>query len=256
MAKQTIFLGTTDNDGTGTDLKAGGDIINDNFDELYIGTETVDATEKTTPVDADVMPIQDSAASNVKKKVTWANIKATLKTYFDTLYVALSGNQTVNGVKTFGSFPVTPSSAPTTDYQVANKKYVDDNAGGGASIDYVPAAIAWDNVSSGVNPKYSSMQQLTGITVPTPVIIKVSSTYAIQCWTNTTNSWTGAVLITGTNGSLLSDSSNYYNEIVLLPSLYYGFKAPSISGTVTLTIISMNDLTTIDTITFTHEGGP
>ena len=34
--------------------------------------------------------------------------------------------QTVAGVKTFSSFPVTPSSAPTTDYQIANKKYVDD----------------------------------------------------------------------------------------------------------------------------------
>ena len=40
-----------------------------------------------------------------------------------------TGNETVNGIKTFGSFPVTPSSAPTTDYQVANKKYVDDSAG-------------------------------------------------------------------------------------------------------------------------------
>ena len=30
-------------------------------------------------------------------------------------------------VLTFGAFPITPSSAPTTDYQVANKKYVDDN---------------------------------------------------------------------------------------------------------------------------------
>jgi hypothetical protein len=42
-----------------------------------------------------------------------------------------TGNETIAGVKTFSSFPVTPSSAPTTDYQVANKKYVDDNAGGG-----------------------------------------------------------------------------------------------------------------------------
>lgn len=41
--------------------------------------------------------------------------------------VLKSGDQTVNGIKTFGSFPITPSSAPTTDYQVANKKYVDDN---------------------------------------------------------------------------------------------------------------------------------
>ena len=48
-------------------------------------------------------------------------------------YVNLTDNQTVGGVKTFTSFPVTPSSAPTTDYQTANKKYVDDsisNAGG------------------------------------------------------------------------------------------------------------------------------
>ena len=47
------------------------------------------STSKTTPVDADVLPILDSAAANILKKVTWANIKATLKTYFDTLYAAV-----------------------------------------------------------------------------------------------------------------------------------------------------------------------
>lgn len=45
----------------------------------------------------------------------------------DSDVVKLTGNQTVADVKTFSSFPVTPSSAPTTDYQVANKKYVDDS---------------------------------------------------------------------------------------------------------------------------------
>lgn len=44
---------------------------------------------KVTPVDADHVIITDSAASNVGKKTTWANIKATLKTYLDTLYAAL-----------------------------------------------------------------------------------------------------------------------------------------------------------------------
>lgn len=43
-------------------------------------------TAKTTPVDADTMTLWDSAASFVAKKLTWANLKATLKTYFDTLY--------------------------------------------------------------------------------------------------------------------------------------------------------------------------
>lgn len=44
------------------------------------------ATAKTTPVDADMVGLMDSAASNVLKKLSWLNIKATLKTYFDTLY--------------------------------------------------------------------------------------------------------------------------------------------------------------------------
>jgi hypothetical protein len=56
-----------------------------------VGSAIHGATTKTTPVDADTMPLIDSAASNVLKKVTWANIKATLKTYFDTLY-ALAGH--------------------------------------------------------------------------------------------------------------------------------------------------------------------
>jgi len=50
------------------------------------------ATAKTTPVDADLLPIVDSAASNVLKKLSWLNLRATLKTYFDTLYSAIGSN--------------------------------------------------------------------------------------------------------------------------------------------------------------------
>lgn len=47
-------------------------------------------TAKTTPVDTDVFALWDT----VRKKVTWANIKATLKTYFDTLYQPISSLRT------------------------------------------------------------------------------------------------------------------------------------------------------------------
>ena len=73
-----------------------------------------------------------------------ASQKAT-KTYVDTtksLLVALTGNQTVAGIKTFSSFPITPSSAPSADYEMANKKYVDDVAfaGVGAATESTPGA--------------------------------------------------------------------------------------------------------------------
>lgn len=38
------------------------------------------------------------------------------------------------GVATFSDFPVTPSSAPDADYEVSNKKYVDDQIGGIPSL--------------------------------------------------------------------------------------------------------------------------
>jgi hypothetical protein len=48
------------------------------------------ATVKTTPIDADEFGIVDTADSNTLKKLTWANVKATLKTYFDSVYATIS----------------------------------------------------------------------------------------------------------------------------------------------------------------------
>ena len=48
-------------------------------------------TQKTTPADSDDFPIVDNADTPTTKRSTWANIKATLKTYFDTLYQAALG---------------------------------------------------------------------------------------------------------------------------------------------------------------------
>lgn len=56
-----------------------------------LGPGVAAGTGKTTPVDGDLIPLVDSAASNAAKKLTWANLKATLKTYFDALYYAIGG---------------------------------------------------------------------------------------------------------------------------------------------------------------------
>lgn len=83
----------TGNAGTATALATPRAIDGQNFDGTaaitVIAPGTHAATGKTTPVDADELPLVDSAASNVLKKLTWANLKATLKTYFDTLYAVI-----------------------------------------------------------------------------------------------------------------------------------------------------------------------
>lgn len=96
-----------------TDVNAvRGDHLRSNNGDIWDNCEYLDsaqghgdainaASAKATPVDADMVGLMDSAASNVLKKLSWANIKATLKTYFDTLYVALTGNQSIAGIKTF-----------------------------------------------------------------------------------------------------------------------------------------------------------
>lgn len=76
-----------------------------------IADKTHAATEKTTPVDDDEIGLIDSAAAFVLKRLKWSSIKATLKTYFDTLYSPI-GNLTFPAVQV-------PSADPNTldDYE-------------------------------------------------------------------------------------------------------------------------------------------
>jgi hypothetical protein len=138
----SVLTNTTASFTTADETKLDGiEALADVTDAVNVGSSIHGATAKTTPVDADTVPIIDSEASNVLKKVTWTNLKAFLKTYLDTLYVALTGDQTVAGIKTFSSSPVVP--APSTDLQAATKKYVDDavTAGGGYTDEAAQDAV-------------------------------------------------------------------------------------------------------------------
>lgn len=75
------------------------------------------ATNDTGPLDADEFGFWDSVGLGLLK-ITWANIKASLKTYFDTLYMALvapgtSGNVlTSNGSAWTSAAPASSKSVP------------------------------------------------------------------------------------------------------------------------------------------------
>ena len=92
-ASGTIAL-TSDITGTNSGTNTGDETTS------TIGTLINGAATNSSPIDTDEFGTTNSASLTLKK-LTFANLKATLKTYLDTLYVALTGNQTIAGDKTF-----------------------------------------------------------------------------------------------------------------------------------------------------------
>lgn len=70
-------------------------------------------TSKTTPVDADLVGLSDSAAGGVLKKLSWSSIKTALQSVFATL-AGIAGGQTLNGGTAASETLTLSSTAHTT----------------------------------------------------------------------------------------------------------------------------------------------
>jgi hypothetical protein len=111
-----------------------------------VATQIHAAAAKTTPVDADELGLADSAASWGLKKVTWANLKATLKAYFDPIYAPISvafANLAAAAVATTGEYRVGSAASKLLSITGVN--------GAMAEVALTDATtIAWD-MSTGID---------------------------------------------------------------------------------------------------------
>lgn len=110
-----------------------------------LGTIINAATEKTTPVDADMVGLMDSEHTNLLYKLSWANIKATIKAYYDAVTATLT-NKTLTSPKLNEDVALT---ATSTELNNLHSKTLNL----GAWTSFTPS---WTNltVGSGTNVGY------------------------------------------------------------------------------------------------------
>lgn len=103
---------------------------------LVAGTATVGTSTLTARQD-HIHPVQTSVTGNAGTATTLQTARTINGVAFDgsanitisdSTKVALTGNETIAGIKTFSSSPIVPT--PTTNTQVANKAYVDGKYSG------------------------------------------------------------------------------------------------------------------------------
>jgi hypothetical protein len=163
------------------------------------GDQIASANDKATPVDADYLPVYDSAAANALRKLTWANVKATLKTYFDTLYQATGTALLKAGGTMTGD--LTLKGDPTTDLMAAPKRFVDASVSAALGTKFVNVAAS----------------RVRGV-----------------AYQNTSGKWKAAYIGSSNNGnfidlsadgstwiSVVSGSSDYLMLILIPPGWYY-----------------------------------
>ena len=129
MAKQSLGLGTAANDNTGDTLRAGGDKINDNFNEIYsaIGNGTNLSISLTNPANGQVL--RYNGTSFIPSD--YSNLTSALD---------VNGNSIVSSSN--GNIPLNPNGTGDVLIQVGSTTHTFDGATGTADF---PSAIKYKN---------------------------------------------------------------------------------------------------------------
>lgn len=179
--------------------------INLNQNELQNAVVQRLATAPSNPTEGQVYFDTTLDKLGVYNGVTWTYMGDAEGGQF----VDLTTNQTVGGVKTFTSFPVTPSAAPTTNYQVANKKYVDDsiqNAGGYTDKLAQDAVGGILTDTATVDFDYDSgASEITASVLDSPLLQGQNGAYYLDR-TNHTGTQSADTIVDGTNNKVFTST--------------------------------------------------
>lgn len=214
----------------------------DSFNGL-LSTTVHAMSSKATPVDADEFYIADSDASYGGGKVTWANLKATLKTYLDTLYAGIGFQETgwmpVSAAWTrTGDFTFTVSGDVTATYRKGMKiRYKD-----GGSYEYgVVLSSSYSAPDTTVTLFTNADYAMAAATITDRYISPVENPEGFPHWFSYTVTWTGFA------GS--GDPTNVVSKFRVVGNMVYGYVRAATAGTSNATTLTISLPCTSATIT-------
>lgn len=108
-----------------TSLKTKFDQIGEDL-QNYLNTSLLNQLENVTPGTSGAENVGSAAITGLTGTTIHSQLSSIATA--DTNNVKLTGNQTIDGVKTFSSSPIVPT--PTTDYQASTRKFVTDSVMG------------------------------------------------------------------------------------------------------------------------------
>jgi len=234
MAKQTINIGSSANDGSGTTIRAGGDLINDNFNEIYsaFGTGTALSTTAFTIVDESST---ESTISYGERLAISGGTNLTSTVSGDSVNITL--NTTVTGLTSVQTETLTNASG---NLLVSSATNITEFRGNGSSIEGQIKLNCHDN-SHGqtIKPQPHSASITNTMLLPQGGNSTLVSEIATQTLTNKTigvgqltcitRAYTGdgsTVAFTVTSGMTVNNVLVFLNGVFQRPTTDY-----AVSGT-------------------------
>jgi len=235
MAKQILNIGSSADDGTGTTIRAGGDLINDNFNEIY--TELGDGsalaiTSKTQTLTNKTINGPDNTLTNIAN-ASLANSNVTI----GSTAVALGATATTfSGITSLQTETLTNASG---NLLIASTTYITEFRGGGSTDGQIQLNCSSNSHGQIIKSQPHSEAVTNQMFLPKGSNSTLVSEIATQTLTNktigvgqvtgNTRNATGdgsTVAFTVTNGMTVNNTLVFINGVFQRPTTDY-----AISGT-------------------------
>ena len=239
MAKQTINIGSSANDGTGTTIRAGGDLINDNFNEIYTALSTDGSNLSTTAFTIVDESSTESTISFRERLLLSGGTNLTSTVSGDSVNFTL--NSTITGLTSVQTETLTNASG---NLLVDSNTYITEFRGGGST----DGQIQLNCSSNSHGQKIMAQPHSEGVTnemlLPKGANSTLVSEVATQTLSNktigigqltcNTRAYTGdgsTVAFTVTNGATVDNVLVFLNGVFQKPTTDYGVSGTTLTFT-------------------------